>query len=134
MSTTAPNYHVLLKPVSTKPLQTITVPAINGKTVAGPCARIGEVDINFFDNIAMTLLTTLQIPANTLPLFLDYNTFLTSKKKYRDFELKFQVRLTGRNANSGVQLRSRLTNRERFIVIGPQADMGKGVWGSLYGE
>ena len=78
VSTTAPNYHVLFSPISTKPLQTINVPAANGHTVAGPCARIGEVDINFFDNIAMNLLTSLAIPANTLPVFLDYNTFLTS--------------------------------------------------------
>ncbi len=77
VSTTSPNYHVLLSPVSTKALQTINV-GTNGHTVAGPCARIGEVDINFFDNVAMNLLTTLAIPANTLPIFLDYNTFLTS--------------------------------------------------------
>lgn len=77
VSTVSPNYHVLLSPVSVKPLQTINVGA-NGTTVSGPCARIGEVDINFFDNIAMNLLTTLAIPADTLPLFLDYNTFLTS--------------------------------------------------------
>jgi hypothetical protein len=78
VSTTSPNYHVLLSPVQLKPVQTINVPSLNGTTVSGPCARIGEVDINFFDNIAMSLLTTLNIPANTLPLFLDYNTFLTS--------------------------------------------------------
>ncbi len=78
VSTTAPNYHVLLSPVTMKPLQTINVPAASGTSVAGPCAPIGEVDINFFDNIAMNLLTQLNIPANTLPLFLDYNTFWTS--------------------------------------------------------
>ena len=71
-------YHVKLAPISTEPLQTITVPAVSGHTVAGPCAKIGEVDINFFDNIAMSLLTQLSIPANTLPLFLSYNTFWTS--------------------------------------------------------
>ena len=76
VSTTSPNYHVLLSPVSTKPLQTINVGG-SGSTQAGPCARIGKVDINFFDNIAMNLLTTLAIPANTLPLFLSYNTFET---------------------------------------------------------
>jgi hypothetical protein len=76
VSTTSPNYHVLLAPIQVKPLQTITVGAA-GTTVAGPCARIGEVDINFFDTIAMSLLTTLNIPANTLPLFLSYNTFWT---------------------------------------------------------
>ena len=77
VSTTSPNYHVRLSPVSTKPLQTINVGA-KGSTQAGPCARIGKVDINFFDSIAMNLLTQLAIPANTLPVFLDYNTFLTS--------------------------------------------------------
>ena len=77
VSTTSPNYHVLLAPIQVKPVQTITVGAA-GTTVAGPCARIGEVDINFFDTIAMSLLTTLNIPANTLPLFLSYNTFWTS--------------------------------------------------------
>ena len=77
VSTTSPNYHVKLSPVSFKPLQTIQV-GISGHTVAGPCARIGEVDINFFDTVAMSMLTTLAIPANTLPLFLSYNTFETS--------------------------------------------------------
>jgi len=67
-----------LSPVSTKPLQTINVPSLNGSTQAGPCARIGKVDINFFDTLAMAMLTTLNIPANTLPLFLSYNTFETS--------------------------------------------------------
>jgi hypothetical protein len=76
VSTTAPNYHVLFGPVSFKPLQTINVGA-NGSTVAGPCARIGEVDINFFDNIAQGLVSSLGIPATSLPLFLDYNTFWT---------------------------------------------------------
>jgi hypothetical protein len=76
VSTTSPNYHVLLSPIQTKLLQTINVGA-NGSTQAGPCARIGKVDINFFDNIAMSLLTSLNIPANTLPLFLSYNTFET---------------------------------------------------------
>jgi len=77
VSSVSPNYHILFSPVQMKPLQTINVGA-NGFTVAGPCARIGEVDINFFDNVAMSLLTSLSIPANTLPLFLDYNTFWTS--------------------------------------------------------
>src|SRR5207237_8792269 len=63
------------------------------------------------------------IVGSSMPDGVDFNTFLCSKKKYRDFELTFQVRLKGRNANSGVQLRSRLTNRDRFIVVGPQADM-----------
>jgi len=35
-----------------------------------------------------------------------FNTFLCSKNKYRDFEMKFQVRLKGGAGNSGVQIRS----------------------------
>lgn len=77
-TTAGKNYHVKFAPIQMKPLQIINVPGSSGTSVAGPCARIGEVDINFFDNIAMSLLTKLNIPADTLPLFLDYNTFLTS--------------------------------------------------------
>jgi hypothetical protein len=71
---------VLLSPVTVKSLQTISVSKHFGKTVAGPCARIGEVDINFFDSQAQSLLTTLGVPATSFPLFLDYNTFLTSNR------------------------------------------------------
>ncbi len=71
---------------------------------------------------------------STAPDGIKANTFLVSKKKYGDFELKFQVRLTGKTGNSGVQIRSKLVNPEKFVVHGPQADMGQQYWGSLYGE
>jgi hypothetical protein len=79
VSTTAPNYHVKLKaPARIElPLQTINVPANQGGSSAGPCAHIGQVDINFFDSIAQGLITSLGIPSNELPLFLSYNTFWT---------------------------------------------------------
>src|SRR5579872_742787 len=67
---------------------------------------------------------------------LKFNTFLCSKQKYGDFELRFNVRLTGdlAQANSGVQIRSELKEREHFVVWGPQCDMGQQYWASLYGE
>jgi hypothetical protein len=68
------------------------------------------------------------------PKGLKFNTFLCSKKPYRDFELKFQVKLTGANPNSGVQIRSAVFNLETLAVMGPQCDMGQIYWGSLYGE
>jgi hypothetical protein len=77
VSVSAANYHVRLGPVTVKAVQTITVPAASGTTMAGPCAKIGEVDINFFDTKAQGLINTLAIPATSLPLFVDYNTFLT---------------------------------------------------------
>ncbi len=80
VSTTSPDYHVSLSLVTVEPLQTISVSKRFGTTVVGPCARIGEVDINFFDSKAQSLLTTLGIPATSFPIFLDYNTFLTSNR------------------------------------------------------
>jgi hypothetical protein len=65
---------------------------------------------------------------------LKFNTFLCSKKKYGDFEMRFQVRLKGGKGNSGVQIRSEIFNPKQFAVKGPQADIGEGYWGSLYGE
>ncbi len=65
-----------------------------------------------------------------------FNTFLCSKKKYKDFELQFQVKLTGKGwtGNSGVQIRSKIHDMKKFAVTGPQCDMGAQYWGSLYGE
>ena len=71
---------------------------------------------------------------STHPKGLGFNTFLCSKRKYKDFELSFQVKLTGANANSGVQIRSEIFDRKTFAVKGPQCDMGQIYWGSLYGE
>lgn len=67
-----------------------------------------------------------------------FNTFLCSKKKYGDFELSFKVKLEGGKGNSGVQVRSKVADGEKdkgkFIVAGPQCDIGAQYWGSLYGE
>jgi hypothetical protein len=67
-----------------------------------------------------------------------YNTFLCSKEKYGDFELSFKVQLRDGVGNSGVQIRStridKAGDKNTFRVAGPQVDVGKGYWGSLYGE
>jgi len=63
-----------------------------------------------------------------------FNTFLCSKKKYKDFEMKFKVRLKDGIGNSGVQIRSKIVDMKQFAVGGPQCDIGAGYWGSLYGE
>src|SRR5712692_5574478 len=55
------------------------------------------------------------------PNSLKFNTFLCSKKKYKDFELKFQVKLTGKGwpGNSGVQIRSEVFKQDELAVKGP---------------
>ena len=65
---------------------------------------------------------------------LKFNTFLCSQKKFKDFELHFQVRLRDGKGNSGVQIRSEIADPKHYAVRGPQADMAEGFWGSLYGE
>jgi len=73
------------------------------------------------------------IVGTTAPKGINFNTFLCSKKKYKDFELSFQVKLA-KVGNSGIQIRSHIHNKEKFAVTGPQCDMGAQYWGSLYGE
>jgi hypothetical protein len=68
------------------------------------------------------------------PKGLKFNTFLCSRKKCGDFEMSFQVRLKDAAGNSGVQIRSKIINPSTYAVGGPQADIGGGYWGSLYGE
>jgi hypothetical protein len=61
------------------------------------------------------------------------NQFLSTKKRYGDFELRLKFKLVGEGANAGVQFRSeRIPNHHE--VIGYQADMGGKYWGALYDE
>jgi hypothetical protein len=76
------------------------------------------------------------ITGTTTGTGIKFNTFLCSKAKYSDFELSFKVRLANGVGNSGVQVRSAIVDKEKdkFVVAGPQCDMGQQYWGSLYGE
>src|SRR6516162_9149367 len=51
-----------------------------------------------------------------------FSTFLCSKKSYKDFELRFQVKLKGKGwtGNSGVNIRSKVADRNKFSIAGPQ--------------
>ena len=67
------------------------------------------------------------------------NSFLVTTRDYSDFILRAQVLLTPKTSNSGIQVRSRLTESG---MAGYQIDMavhdtGKGMlpwWGQIYGE
>ncbi len=63
-----------------------------------------------------------------------FNTFFCSKKKYGDFEITFKVKLVDGKGNSGLQIRSKVVDEKKFVVAGPQVDVGAGYFGSLYGE
>ncbi|MBC8324150.1 MAG: DUF1080 domain-containing protein [Verrucomicrobia subdivision 3 bacterium] len=62
------------------------------------------------------------------------NEFLCTKKTYKNFILTLEVKLLGGpKANAGIQFRTkRIPNHHE--VVGYQADMGVGWWGSLYDE
>ena len=74
------------------------------------------------------------IVGGTLKEKIARNEFLCTKKTYKNFILKLEVKLLGGpKANAGIQIRTkRIPNHHE--VIGYQADMGKGWWGSLYDE
>ncbi len=74
------------------------------------------------------------IVGGTLKEKIAHNEFLCTKKTYKNFILKLEVKLLGGpKANAGIQIRTkRIPNHHE--VIGYQADMGKGWWGSLYDE
>jgi hypothetical protein len=60
------------------------------------------------------------------------HNFSYTKKTYTDFELNVVIRMSGRNANSGVCIRIHPTDADN--VPGYQVDMGEGFWGSLWEE
>jgi len=73
-----PNYHLLLGGPTVDAKQTLSPPATKGKTGTPFGHRVAEVDINWLDTQLHTLLTKLVIQPNTLPIFLLYDTYLTS--------------------------------------------------------
>ncbi|MCP4639571.1 MAG: DUF1080 domain-containing protein [bacterium] len=73
------------------------------------------------------------IVAGTFEKPIPNNEFLCTKKAYGDFELRLSVKLLGKRANAGIQIRSKRVP-DHHEVSGYQADMGKGYWGALYDE
>ena len=63
-----------------------------------------------------------------------HNTFITTEKRYTNFELVLKVKLEGKESpNAGIQIRSERVP-DHHEMIGYQADVGPGWWGKLYDE
>lgn len=112
-----------------------TALGVSGGEGRRDAAEKGFMDLNNWEGLIAEYWTYKDgALIGSAPKGLKFNTFLCSKRKYRDFELKFQVRLIGDNPNSGVQIRSEIFEPKTFAVKGPQCDMGQQYWGCLYGE
>lgn len=61
------------------------------------------------------------------------NEFLCSTREFANFILRLNFKVIGQGANAGVQLRTQRIPGDHE-VIGYQADLGDGWWGSLYDE
>lgn len=79
ISTTSPNYHVLVGTPTVDNTLTINIPSADGKTLKDPYSgkTIGLININWFDPQIQTELTALGFTPNMLPIFLSRNVYLT---------------------------------------------------------
>jgi len=53
-------------------------------------------------------------------------TYLSGSNRHRDFELEYEVKLQGDQANAGAQFRSTLFDAAPFAMTGPQVEIGGG--------
>jgi hypothetical protein len=74
-----PNYHLLLGAPTVIPTVTLSPPAAKGITGTPFGHKVAEVDINWIDAQFQTIITqNPQITPGSLPIFLTYDTYLTS--------------------------------------------------------
>ncbi|MBI2479087.1 MAG: DUF1080 domain-containing protein, partial [Planctomycetia bacterium] len=75
------------------------------------------------------------ITGGSLEQKVPYNTFVSTKESFHNFELTLQIRIQGTEGfiNSGIQIRSiRVPNSSE--MSGYQVDAGDGWWGKIYDE
>ncbi|MBO0911847.1 MAG: hypothetical protein J2P13_08645 [Acidobacteria bacterium] len=72
-----PGYHLRLGGPRILPVQTLRPPAADGTTATVFGFNAGLVDINWFDAQVESLISSLGILPNTLPIFLTYDVYLT---------------------------------------------------------
>ena len=65
-----------------------------------------------------------------------HNEFISTDNSYTNYVLRLRFKLTGHEGfiNGGVQFHSQRIPNPSYEMIGYQADIGEGYWGSLYDE
>ncbi len=102
-------------------------PIFDGKSLDGWEIRKGEEKWWRVDQATIT--------GGSLTENVPHNTFLTSTKRYANFELRFKIKLEKGEGfiNSGLQIRS-IRVPDNHEMSGYQVDAGIGWWGKLYDE
>ena len=103
------------------------VPLFDGKTLQG-----------WEGNQAIFRVEEGAIIGGTLKERIPHNEFLSTRKRYENFELRFEAKLIGKGRNAGVQFRSERIP-DHHEMIGYQCDIGimggkQNIWGALYDE
>lgn len=78
VSTRSPNYHVLFGQPTVLATESIAVPSNQGTELTGSHSgkQIGLISDSWFSSHLKNVLVSLHISAQTVPIFLTYNTFL----------------------------------------------------------
>jgi hypothetical protein len=75
----ATGYHLLLGKPTVLPMQTLIVPPADGSVGTEFGVQVGLADINWFDGQLQTIMAKFpQIQPNTLPIFVTFDSYLTS--------------------------------------------------------
>jgi hypothetical protein len=79
VSTTSPNYHVLVGTPIIANTVTMNIPSADGATVVDPSSGkiIGIISINWFDPQLQAMLSSLHFTPNMLPIFLSHDVYLS---------------------------------------------------------
>ncbi len=111
--------------------------AVSLQSIAQPLTSVALFDGKTFEgwegNLDWFRIEDGALVAGRLDAPVPRNEFLCTKADYADFTLRLAFKLMGEGVNAGVQIRTRRIP-DNHEVIGYQADLGDGWWGSLYDE
>jgi hypothetical protein len=103
-----------------------TIPLFDGKTFNGWQG----------DTVHTWRIVEGALVGGSLTETVPHNEFISTTESYSNYVLKLRFKLTGTEGfiNGGVQFHSQWIADPPYEMVGYQADIGDGYWGSLYDE
>jgi len=114
--------NIRIKDLMPPPTEPGWVQLFNGKDLTGWEGLTGLWKIKGEDEIGSTSGADGTPPSS----------FLVSKRSFKDFEIRYQVRLKGEKGSGGLQIRSNLVDRKTFDVNGPRVIIQRGFWSYVF--